>query len=220
MDGKRRTLLSTVPLVSFDGKSTNSSQQLYQRKIGCLLYAAVTTRVDVAHCAGKLAQYNKNPSPEHHIAADNALLYLYNSQYMAPKYGNDDDVDIRSFVCSSDAAFADDAVDRKSTQGFVLKLFGDPVAWRSSKQDTVTTSSTEAELLALSQMAKEAIAVEHLFQALNLQLDEKLTIEVDNRQTMRLIIEESVRLQTKLKHVDVHNHWLQQAFAQNQIQLE
>jgi len=31
-----------------------------------------------------------------------------------------------------------------------MMLFGGPIAWRANKQDTVTTSSTEMELLALT----------------------------------------------------------------------
>ena len=36
-------------------------------------------------------------------------------------------------------------------------LFGGAIDWRASKQKTVTTSSTEAELLALSNAASEMI---------------------------------------------------------------
>jgi len=80
-----------------------------------------------------------------------------------------------------------------------MKLFGGPVAWRANKQDTVTTSSTEAELLALSQTAKEAMYLSRLFRALSLELDEPLSIECDNRQTIRLLVEEVAKLQTKLR---------------------
>lgn len=52
--------------------------------------------------------------------------------------------------CSTDASFADDIETRKSSQGFIFKLFGGPVLWKSSRQATVTTSTTEAELLALN----------------------------------------------------------------------
>ncbi len=61
-----------------------------------------------------------------------------------------------------------------------MKLFGGPIAWRANKQDTVTTSSTEAELLALSQTAKEAIFISRLFKAMTLRLNEPLIIDCDN----------------------------------------
>ena len=104
----------------------------------------------------------------------------------------------QAFLCASDASFADNSTDRKSSQGYVMTLFGGPIAWRANKQDTVTTSSTEAELLALSQTAKEAIFLSRLFKAMQLDLDEPLVIQCDNRQTIRLVYKESAKLQTKL----------------------
>ncbi|KAI0603616.1 hypothetical protein TUN205_12178, partial [Pyrenophora tritici-repentis] len=71
---------------------------------------------------------------------------------------------------ASDASFADNTLDRKSSQGYAIKLFGGLIAWRSSKQDTVTTSTTEAELLALSQVAKEAIFTSRLISELKVKL--------------------------------------------------
>ena len=61
-----------------------------------------------------------------------------------------------------------------------MKLFSGAVAWRANKQETVTSLSTEAELLAISQTAKEAIYLSCLMQALNLIIPEAFTIECEN----------------------------------------
>jgi hypothetical protein len=98
-------------------------------------------------------------------------------------------------------------------------LFGGAIGWRANKQDTVTTSSTEAELLALSQTAKEAMFMSRLFKALSLELNEPLQIRCDNRQTLRLF-DQSVKLVTKLRHVDIHNHWLGQECRRGTVQLQ
>src|SRR6516162_6396913 len=98
-----------------------------------------------------------------------------------------------------------------------MLLFGGPIAWKANKQDTVTTSSTEAELLALSQTTKEAIFISRLLKALMLKLDEPLVVECDNSQTLRLVTEESMKLSTKLRHVDIHNHWLRQEHAERRV---
>ena len=98
-----------------------------------------------------------------------------------------------------------------------MTLFGGPIAWRANKQDTVTTSSTEAELLALSQTAKEGIFMSRLFKALTLRLNEPLIIECDNTQTLRLIQEDTAKLVTKLRHVDIHQHWLRQEYAAKRV---
>jgi len=114
------------------------------------------------------------------------------------------------FTCASDAAFADDPVTRYSTEGYLFKLFGGPIDWRSTKQKTVTTSSTEAELLALSHAAKEVLWWKRLFEAIRLNSGHKMAIQCDNWQTIRLMTAEFPHLATKLRHVDIQHHWLRQ----------
>jgi hypothetical protein len=209
-------MLQAELLPSLD-QATRKSTLEYQSKVGSILYAAITTRPDVAFAASKLAQFNANPSQQHHDAADRTIEYLYHTRNRAISYRAEGNTPC--FICASDASFADDSTDRKSSQGYVMMLFSGPISWRANKQDTVTTSSTEAELLAMSQTAKEAIWLGRLFRAMLLELDEPLAIQCDNRQTIRLICEESAKLQTKLRHVDIHNHWLRQEYASGRIQV-
>ena len=49
----------------------------------------------------------------------------------------------------SNALFADNTLDRKSSQVFVIKLFGGLISWRVNKQDTIIIFIIEAELLVL-----------------------------------------------------------------------
>ncbi|CAI7792724.1 unnamed protein product [Closterium sp. NIES-54] len=48
----------------------------YQRKLGCLLFAAVTCRPDLSYSASQLATYLKKPEAEHMLEIDRALHYL------------------------------------------------------------------------------------------------------------------------------------------------
>ncbi|KAF4340968.1 hypothetical protein FBEOM_5107 [Fusarium beomiforme] len=123
-----------------------------------------------------------------------------------------------TFDVYSDASFADNTIDRKSSQAYVMKLFGGTIGWRANKQDTVTTSTTEAELLALAQAAKESMFISRLITELGVTLDNsRITIQCDNAQTIRLIHSDVALLQTKLRHVDIHNHWLRQEALANRI---
>jgi hypothetical protein len=173
----------------------------------------VITRPDVAFAASRLARFLTNPSPIHQAAADRVLLYLQNTRGLGLQLGGEDD-----FIVYSDASFADNTIDRKSSQAYAMKLFGGLVGWRANKQDTVTTSTTEAELLALSQSAKEALYVSRLITELSVRLDDqRIQIKCDNLQTIRLVTAEIALLQTKLRHVDIHNHWLRQEISSGQI---
>jgi hypothetical protein len=65
-------------------------------------------------------------------------------------------------VVASDASFANNNINCKSSQAFAIKLFGGLISWRANKQDTIITSTIEAELLALAQAAKESMYVSRL----------------------------------------------------------
>ena len=45
-------------------------------------------------------------------------------------------------------------------------------------------------------------------------------IHCDNHQTICLVIQKIAYLQTKLRHIDIHNHWLQQEVRNGQIAVE
>jgi hypothetical protein len=198
--------MRNIELLPYEGKATPASIKEYQRKTGSLLYAAVITRPDIAFATSRLARFNINPSPEHHQEADRALLYCQGTKNLALVLGGGDD-----FEVSCDASFADNTLDRKSSQAYAMKLFGGIIGWRANKQDTVTTSTTEAELLSLAQAAKEGLFISRLIKELGVTLDDKhIKIHCDNQQTIRLVNADLALLNTKLRHVDIHNHWLRQ----------
>ncbi|KAL2138857.1 hypothetical protein VTI28DRAFT_6095 [Corynascus sepedonium] len=136
-------------LIPFEGQASTREITDYLRNIGSLLYAAVITRPDIAFAISRLARYMTNPGPIHQKA-----------------FGGSDDLQI-----ASNASFADNTLDRKSSQGYAIKLFDGLIAWRANKQDTVTTSTTEAELLALLQAAKGGLFVARLLKELGVKLD-------------------------------------------------
>jgi len=55
-----------------------------------------------------------------------------------------------------------DAVDRKLTSGYIYKLVGGPVLYKLSKQSILITSTTEAEYVAMTHAAKEALWLRRL----------------------------------------------------------
>jgi hypothetical protein len=87
-----------------------------------------------------------------------------------------------------------------------MMLFGGLISYRANRQNTVTTLTTEAKLLALSQIARECIYMSKLFEALTFKLNKPLEIRCDNGQIIKLFTEKFAKLKIKLKHVDVHNH--------------
>ena len=70
------TPMTKTELFPYEHRASRQIVRAYQRKIGSLLYAAVTTRIDIAFAVSRLARFLTNPSPEHHAAADRVLHYV------------------------------------------------------------------------------------------------------------------------------------------------
>ena len=197
-----QTPMSAEELLPSDGRAHFSEINRFQRKIGSLLYVAVISRPDIAFTVSRLTHFLTNPSAAHQRAADQVLRYLYRTRGYALRFGGEDD-----FIVASNASFANNTLDQKSSQTYIIKLFSRLIGWRASKQTTVTTSTTEAELLALAQAAKKAIYVRRLLKELSVQLDEQsIRIQYNNQQTIKLVTKEAAQLKTQLRHVDIHNH--------------
>ena len=77
----------------------------------------------------------------------------YNREYSGSVLGNIPDLQLYGY---SNSAFTN-SVNRKSTSGYIYKLVGGPVSHKSSKQSILTTSTTEAEYVAMTHAAKEAL---------------------------------------------------------------
>ena len=68
-----------------------------------------------------------------------------------PEY-SPNNLDIRLYT---DSDYAGDRHTYKSTSGYVSFLAGGPISWQSKRQSVVAQSSTEAEYIAMSELAKE-----------------------------------------------------------------
>ncbi|KAL0281727.1 UNVERIFIED_CONTAM: Retrovirus-related Pol polyprotein from transposon RE2 [Sesamum radiatum] len=82
----------------------------------------------------------------------------------------------------SDAGFQSDDDDAKSQSAFVFKLNGAVVTWKSFKQDTTVDFATEAEYIATSEAAKEAVWMKNYTQELGVvpSIAEPVVIFSDN----------------------------------------
>jgi hypothetical protein len=203
--------------VKNEDKATKSATLLYQQKVGSIIYPSYITRPDIAWIAGKLSSFMMNPSSAHMQAADRVILYLYKTRHLAIRFQYDEKT--KPVMAASDASFADNE-DRRSSGGYIFQLFGGPIDWSAKKQGTVTTSTTEAELLALSEAAKQLFWWRRFFEAIGFDPEQgKYSIDCDNRQTVRAVTKNEA-FQTRLRHVDIHNHWLREKVLNREIDIE
>ena len=69
-------------------------------------------------------------------------------------YGGEDELGVTGYV---DASFDTDPDDSRSQRGYVFKVNGGAVTWRSCKQSVVAQSTMEAEYVAAAKAANEVV---------------------------------------------------------------
>jgi hypothetical protein len=184
--------------------------QLCQQLVGSLVYISKFTRPDVARAHSVLARNLQNPRQKHISAVKHVWRYLYGTKCLAIRASEQIAKsssyvwDKSRFYGESDAVFADNVESRRSSHGYLFKLYGMPIDWKATCQQSVTKSTTEAELIALSVTGGEMQWWTRVFRHVKFNPEIQPTIYCNNEQTVGRVKKEDKRLHTKLRHVDTH----------------
>jgi hypothetical protein len=127
----------------------------YQRAIGQLNWLVRGTRPDIAFVTHRLSQHCQKPTNRHWAGVHRVLRYLQQTKDLTLRY--DHQREEPTLFGYSDSDFASDTIDRRSTMGYAFLLGGAAITWASRKQQSISTSTTEAEYVRLCNTAKEAV---------------------------------------------------------------
>ncbi|GJR52885.1 retrotransposon protein, putative, ty1-copia subclass [Tanacetum coccineum] len=128
----------------------------YASAVGSIMYAVRCTRPDVAFAQNLVSRYQQNPGKLHWVAVKHILKYLRNTRDMFLVYGGKPDTEL-NVTGFCDASWQSDKDDTKSQTGYVFVVNGGAVDWKSKKQTTIAMSATQAEYMAASEAAMEAV---------------------------------------------------------------
>ncbi|XP_057826547.2 uncharacterized mitochondrial protein AtMg00810-like [Cryptomeria japonica] len=125
---------------------------LYREIVGSLMHL-VNTRLDICYATNVVSHFMCEPKKIHLMAAKHILRYLRGSIGFGLNY-EQVEINLQGY---SDFDWAGSTTDRKSTTGCCFNLGSAMISWFSRKQSAVALSSTEAEYMAASMGAREAI---------------------------------------------------------------
>ena len=183
---------------------------LYRSIVGALQYLTFT-RPDIAFSVHQICQFMQQPRVEHFIAVKRILRYLKGTMDVGISYAKGS-LDITAY---SDADWAGDPNDRRSTTGMVIFIGSNPVSWTSKKQQTVSRSSTEAEYRALSSTSAELDWIHQLMVFLGISQTQPPVLYCDNLSAIALSFNPIQHQRTK--HIEIDVHFVRERVAKDQL---
>ena len=202
-----------VPLTSGDEDSRKVPKFKYQCAVGSLMYAAVTTRPDLAISLSIVSRFSNAPKNKHYRAVEIIFKYLRGTSDNKMVMGAaGTDTELHGF-CDSD--WASDIDSRKSTTGYIFFIGASPVSWCSQRQNTVALSATEAEYMSISAAAREAVWLRALLYDLGMPCSGPTKIRCDNKGAVALS-ENPIKHRTN-KHIEIRHHYIRELVEQKRV---
>jgi hypothetical protein len=109
-------------------------------------------------------------------------------------------------------------LDRKSVSGYVFLLAGAPISWKSKSQSSVALSSCEAEYMAASSAAQEAIHLRRLLASVG-QIIKGASILLEDNQGCIALANNPVH-HNRSKHIDLRAHCIREKVTEGVVDLK
>jgi hypothetical protein len=147
--------------------------------IGSLLYASVSTTPDITMAISYLSRHMAKASVVHMEQAKRVLRYAKGISDRKLVYGGGRvSVAVEGYA---DAYYACDSDGRRSRIGFLFMLNGSAISWKSQRQRMVVLSTPEAEYMALTTVAEEALFLRQLLEHMGQPQTSRTVLYEDNR---------------------------------------
>ncbi|XP_052107967.1 uncharacterized mitochondrial protein AtMg00810-like [Arachis duranensis] len=201
-----------VRFTPMDGTALDNPT-LYRQLVGGLVYLTVT-RPDIAYPVHVLSQFLSAPRTTHYAAVLRILRYVKGTLFHGLYFSAHSSLTLQAY---SDADWAGDPTDRRSTTGYCLFLGDALISWRAKKQTFTARSSTEAEYRALADTTAEVLSVRWLLEDLGAPQSTPTDVFCDNRSAIQIAHNDVFHERTK--HIEIDCHFVRQRILINAIRL-
>ena len=124
----------------------------YALTIGSIMYA-MCTRLYVSYTLSFTSKYQVDLGEGHQTAVKNILKYMKRTKDVFLVY-RWIELQVKDYI---HASFQIEKDDSKSQIGYIFTLNNNAVCWKSSKQNTIADSTTEAEYISASEAGNEGL---------------------------------------------------------------
>lgn len=195
-------------------EETSTDEKKYRSSIGCLRYL-VHTRHDLSYSIGVLSRYMIDPKESHDAALKHVLRYLRGTLSYGLTYRRARKATLLGY---SNSSLNVDIDDRRSITGHMFYLGESLITWCSQKQEVVALSSCEAEFMAATEAAKQAIWLQELLCEVTGDKCERVIIRVDNKSAISLT--RNPVFHGRSKHIHRRYHFIRECVENGQVDVE
>lgn len=196
---------------ALNSDSPPGDKHLYAEMIGTLLFAAVCTRPDISCAVSMESRYMQEPTKSHLSLARNTISYTSATANYGLLYKPSAHLKVDVYC---DASFAPEEENRKSRSGWLVRVNGTPVSWKSGLQPIIAHSTAEAEYISMSDSVREAMAITRLISELGYTTSGPVTVHEDNITAMTIAKEISTK---RSKHIELRYHHIRQLVTSGDI---
>ena len=173
----------------------------------------VCTRPDLAFAVGRLSRHLNAHAEPHHAAVLQVLRYVKGTMHLKITYSKHVlPADVFGY---SDSDFAGDLFTRRSTTAYIFQLAAGAISWKSRLQPTVAKDSVEAEYMAISAAASEAIALKNIGSEFGRDKAKSILIYCDSTGAIARATG-NMNFQ-RVKHIDIHHHFIKERVESGEL---
>jgi hypothetical protein len=195
------------------GERTDATR--YRRIIGSLRYL-LHSRPTLSFSVGVASRFMEKPIVKHFNAVKQILRYLKGTLNFGLVYTQEMKQEV--LVGYTDSDTGGDVVGRRSTCGMAFYLNDALITWNSHKEKKVALSSCEAEFMAATAAAKQALWLRNLLGEITVTEPRAVTLFVDNNSAIALM--KNPMFHGRSKHIDVKFHFIRECIERGKINVK
>jgi hypothetical protein len=206
------TPMSTNVKISDDLTSKQVDPTLYRSMIGSLLYLTAS-RPDIAFTVGVCARFQANPKESHLTTVKSIIRYVNATVNYGICFSRETNLVLARY---SDADWAGNADDRRSTSGGCFYVGTNLIAWMSRKQASISLSTTEVEYIAAGSCCTQLLWMKKLLCDYGFTQD-TMVIHCDN--TNAINISKNPVEHSRTKHIDIWHQFIRDLVESKEVAL-
>lgn len=187
----------------------------YRSAVGALMYLMTGTRPDIAFAVSVASRNLENPTQSDVTQVKRILRYLRGTADAGIVYKPQHKKN--TLLCYSDADHAGDKSTGRSTTGVVCIYAGGAISWLSQRQTSVAISTTEAEVVAASEAAREILWVKRLLSDI-VKFSDKPQLQVDNEAALKLA--QNPELHRRTKHIRTRHFFVRELVTSGELDIK